>query len=141
MVGANQGLKRLDLSQCLIPNDGLAAFASVLQGNSCLEYVNLAGNQSDGAAPLVLSAFANTLKSNEMLKILLLDWNHQVCRDPTSASYHNVQEINFYLDLNKIGRNSDNSREQCVEALVENRAGRLDVLFYFVRANPSICWT
>jgi len=137
MLGVNQSLKHVDLSCCHISKWKSAPWPPFLQALST-------DDPFKEAAPLVTRAFADALKENMALKALVLDWNHQVCRN--STSFHAVQEIEFYLDLNKAGRgavlsrkNPTTTRQDWVDALIENSSNRLDVLFYFIRANPSIC--
>lgn len=134
-LAVNQTIERLDLSYNCISDLGCIALANSLIYNNSLKEIGLFGNTQVNSRAIFLRIIQN---SNMTLEDLLLDseWD---------------AEINFYLNLNRIGRrcllrNEKVSRGAWVETLSEVQGEKQSVcdspqdtlsnLFYFVLAKP-----
>lgn len=132
----NQTIERLDLSYNRISDPGCIALANSLVYNSSLKEIGLFGNVQMKSRNAFFHIIQN---SNLALEDLLLDseWD---------------AEMNFYLNLNRIGRKrllrqEGLTREEWIEALFDVQAEKhstcddapqdaLSNLFYFVMAKP-----
>jgi hypothetical protein len=151
-------LERLALFRCNVSSRGCVALAGMLHTNDTLQILRLDDNVIDDEGCLAL---AHALLHNSSLRILDLKGNDTIGNQGYEALCHVLQHdnfsimaletdspaeqkdrIGFYLRLNEHARKSflrSIHHRQLFVGCLSTFKDDLDILYYYVQANPSIC--
>ena len=149
VVRNNTSLSTLDFQ--VMANVSLVSLAADLQANTTLRKLVIDRNtiRFDGSTSFVvqeLEQFASALRTHNFVlrELEVGQWTVQQTTEDSPEREH-LQAVEFYLNLNQLGRQhliaNANNQGATHEDWMDAIANRDDpsVIYYFLRKNPSIC--